>query len=261
MPVGPMTDPMKGDRLAKIIAHAGICSRRQAEELILAGRVQVDGKTILTPAFTVTPENKVVVDGRLIQSGESITANIRLWRYYKPVGVLCTRTDDFGRETLTDVLEADYPDLPRVVSVGRLDLNSEGLLLLTNYGPLARYFELPSNQFKRIYKVRIYGELDPQALQSLAKGVTIDGMQYEPIRVTLHRESEGGKNHWITVELTEGKNREIRKVMDYLGYRVSRLIRVGFGPCALDDLRPGELEELTVPDNVLSLLDNKKETI
>jgi 23S rRNA pseudouridine2605 synthase len=248
------------DRLAKVIAHAGICSRRQAEQLIAEGRVQVDGKTILTPAFTVTAENQILVDGKLIQSGASIISNISLWRYYKPVGVLCTRTDDFGRHTLTDVLAHDYPDLPRVVSVGRLDLNSEGLLLLTNYGPLARYFEMPANQFKRTYKVRIYGALDPQALKNLSKGVTIEGIHYEPIHVTLYRESEGGRNNWITVELTEGKNREIRKVMEYLGYKVSRLIRIGFGPCHLDDMRPGQLEELTVPKDIVSLLENKKET-
>ncbi|MCC7271730.1 MAG: rRNA pseudouridine synthase [Alphaproteobacteria bacterium] len=230
----------KGERIAKVLARAGLCSRRDAERWIAEGRVAVNGQKLATPAFLVGPADKVVVDGKPMPVAE----RTRLWRFHKPAGVVTTHRDPQGRRTLFDILPAD---LPRVVSVGRLDLNSEGLILLTNDGALARRLELPSTGWTRRYRVRINGHVDPERLASLEKGVTVDGVAYGEIRATLDRQQ--GDNAWLTVSLKEGKNREIRRVMEHLGYRTSRLIRVAYGPFQLGDLERGAAAE--VPGRVL----------
>jgi 23S rRNA pseudouridine2605 synthase len=242
------TEPEKGERIAKRLARAGICSRREAERLIMAGRVSVDGKKLTSPAFNVTPESKITVDSKPVAAADVP----RLWRYNKPAGLITTARDPKGRPTVFEKLP---PELPRVISVGRLDFNTEGLLLLTNDGELARHLELPQNAWLRHYRVRVHGEVKAARLAALAKGVTISGVHYEPIKATLEKEQrikEGVKapaNSWLSVSLREGKNREIRKIMDYLGLQVTRLIRTSFGPFPLGGLAPGAVEE--VPRRVL----------
>ena len=225
----------KGERIAKLLARAGLCSRRDAERWIAAGRVSVDGVVLASPAINVTPGMVVAVDGKAIP----LKQPARLWRYYKPRGQVTTARDPQGRPT---VFEALPKDMPRVISVGRLDLNSEGLLLLTNDGELARKLELPSGGWVRKYRVRVRGAVDPQALRDLAKGITIDEMNYGPVQATLDRQQ--GSNAWLTFALTEGKNREIRRICEHLGWPVSRLIRVSFGPFELAGLAAGAVEEV-----------------
>jgi 23S rRNA pseudouridine2605 synthase len=230
----------KGERIAKRLARAGLCSRRDAERWISEGRVAVDGKVLTSPALTVTEASDIRVDGKPIPAAEPT----RLWRYHKPDGLVTTHRDEQGRATVFDRLP---PELPRVVSVGRLDLNSEGLLLLTNDGELSRALELPARGWLRRYRVRVHGTVDPARLAVLEGGVTLDGMAYGPIRAVLDREQ--GSNAWLTVSLHEGKNREIRRVMEHLGLGVSRLIRIAYGPFQLGDLPRGAIEE--VPRKVL----------
>ncbi len=230
----------KGERIAKRLARAGLCSRRDAERWIAEGRVAVDGKVLTSPALAVTEASDIRVDGKPIPAAEPA----RLWRYHKPAGLVTTHRDEQGRATVFDRLP---PELPRVVSVGRLDLTSEGLLLLTNDGELSRALELPARGWLRRYRVRVHGSVDPARLAALETGVTLDGMAYGPIRAVLDREQ--GSNAWLTVSLHEGKNREIRRVMEHLGLGVSRLIRIAYGPFQLGDLPRGALEE--VPRKVL----------
>jgi 23S rRNA pseudouridine2605 synthase len=231
-----------GERIAKVIARAGICSRREAEKLIESGKVTVDGKRITSPALNVTADHAICVDGKkLPQKSEA-----RLWLYYKPLGLITSHHDPEGRST---VFAALPKHLPRVVSVGRLDLNTEGLLLLTNDGALARHMELPSTGWKRRYRARIYGLGSPEMLKKLANGVTVDGIKYGPVEVTIEKGAKEGRNVWAMVTLTEGKNREIRKVFDHIDCKVSRLIRVAYGPFQLGALTPGEIKE--VPRKVL----------
>jgi 23S rRNA pseudouridine2605 synthase len=232
--------PAKGERIAKLLARAGLCSRRDAERLIAEGRVSVDGKVLTSPALSLTDDHDIRVDGKPIPAPEPA----RLWRYHKPTGLLTSHRDERGRPT---VFERLPPGLPRVVSVGRLDLNSEGLLLLTNDGTLARAMELPSGGWLRRYRVRVHGTVDAARLAALEAGVTIDGVNYGPIRAALDRQQPS--NAWITMSLREGKNREIRRVMEHLGLPVSRLIRVAYGPFQLGDLERGAVEE--VPRRVL----------
>ncbi|MGC8203678.1 pseudouridine synthase [Aliiroseovarius sp. PTFE2010] len=227
--------PPPGDRIAKVIARAGLASRREAEAMIAAGRVAVNGKVIDSPALNVTDSDKVVVDGKPLQAPDAP----RLWLYHKPSGLVTSARDEKGRATVFDNL----PDeLPRVMSVGRLDLNSEGLLLLTNDGGLKRRLELPSTGWLRKYRVRVNGAPTDTTFAPLREGLVIDGERFQPMDVALDRQQ--GANAWITIGLREGRNREIRRAMDAVGLKVNRLIRVSYGPFRLNQLKPGEVEEI-----------------
>lgn len=226
----------EGERIAKRIARAGICSRREAERWIAEGRVVVDGEKLTSAAVTVTPESLVLVDGKPLPQPE----RTRLWRYHKPRGLITSNRDPEGRETIFDRLPKT---LPRVVTVGRLDLNSEGLLLLTNDGELARELELPSRGWTRRYRVRVHGKVDPERLAALERGTTIGEVRYGPIRAAIDRQS--GDNAWLTVSLEEGRNREIRRVLEHLHYPVGRLIRVAYGPFQLGSLPRGTVDEIS----------------
>ncbi len=228
--------PPKGERIAKVIARAGICSRREAERLIAEGRVTLNGRPLSTPAVTVTADDRITVDGRPLPEPDAP----RLWRYHKPPGQVTTHRDPQGRPTVFQHLPAD---LPRVVSVGRLDINSEGLLLLTNDGSLARILELPSTGWVRRYRVRAFGGVDQAKLDGLADGVTVDGVDYGPIEARLDRVQ--GDNVWLTMALREGRNREVRRVLEHLGLKVNRLIRLSYGPFQLGSLPRGAVEEVS----------------
>ena len=232
-----MTDAAEqdGERIAKVIARAGVCSRRDAEKLIAEGRVAVDGKTVDTPAIKVRPDQRITLDGEALPAAEPA----RLWRFHKPEGVITAARDPEGRPTLYDRLPAT---LPRVMPVGRLDISSEGLLLLTNDGELKRRLELPNTGWIRRYRVRVHGRVRQADLDSLAKGVTVEGVTYGAIQATL--DSQTGANAWLTMSLREGKNREVRRVCEHLGLAVNRLIRVSYGPFHLGKLPPGEVEEV-----------------
>ncbi|MEL6748436.1 MAG: pseudouridine synthase [Pseudomonadota bacterium] len=229
------------ERIAKRIAAAGICSRREAERLIEAGRVTLNGRVQRTPAITVSPSDRVEVDGAPLESA----GPPQLWRYHKPRGLITTHRDPQGRDTVFDALPRE---LPRVVSVGRLDLNTEGLLLLTTSGALARHLELPSTAWLRRYRVRAHGQITQQQLDKLQSGLTIDGVRYAGIEARLDGEetARGGfkANIWLTMALREGKNREIRKVLSHLDLEVNRLIRISYGPLMLGDLAPRAIDEV-----------------
>ncbi len=229
-----------GDRIAKWLARAGVASRREAERLIGAGRVQLNGAAVTHPATFVGPGDIVQVGGVVVDA----PARARLWRYHKPDGLMTTHKDPEGRPTVFQKMPAT---MPRVVSVGRLDLNSEGLLLLTNDGALARQLELPGNGWIRRYRVRVHGDIEPQRLADLARGLVIDGVRYAGIEAGL--DSRKGTNAWLTVSLREGRNREIRRVMGHLNLSVTRLIRIAYGPFQLGNLERGEVAE--VPQKVL----------
>ncbi|TPG44751.1 rRNA pseudouridine synthase [Roseomonas nepalensis] len=227
--------PARGERIAKFLARAGIASRRDAEGLIAQGVVTLNGATVEGPATFVTPGDAVAVNGRAVGAPEPT----RLFRYHKPDGLVTTHKDPQGRPTVFEKLPAG---LPRLVSIGRLDLTSEGLLLLTNDGALARRLELPSNGWLRRYRVRVHGRVNEAALAWLARGVTVDDVKYGPIQAGL--DSRQGTNSWLTVSLQEGKNREIRRVMQHLELHVTRLIRVAYGPFQLGTLPAGAVEEV-----------------
>ena len=228
------------ERLAKFMARSGLCSRRDAEEYIRQGRVTVNGEIISTPAFNVQGDEKILFDGEKLPQKDKT----RLWLYYKPTGLVTTHKDKEGRPTVFDNLP---PGLPRVISVGRLDLNSEGLLLLTTNGELSRELEMPKNAWSRRYRVRVHGRVEPKKLESLQQGVTVDGVAYGKVTVTI--DGQNGSNTWLSVALNEGKNREIRKLMKFVGLEVARLIRVSYGPFQLGNLKKGEVRE--VPQKVL----------
>ncbi len=224
-----------GERIAKVMARAGLASRREAEAWIAAGRVSVNGAVISSPALNVTPSDSIVVDGMPLRSRE----RTRLFLYHKPRGLVTTHSDPQGRDTIFRALPKG---LPRLISVGRLDINTEGLLLLTNDGGLARVLELPATGWLRQYRVRALGRVQQDALDRLRGGITIDGIRYGPIEATLDREQ--GANVWLTVGIREGKNREVRKVLETLRLKVNRLIRIAFGPFELGDLDDGAVREI-----------------
>ncbi len=237
------TSPKIKERIAKTMARRGYCSRREAERWILDGRVKVNGKTILSPALDVGDNDEILIDNKKI----SAKIETRLWLYHKPTGLVTSHNDPEGRETVFQKID---PAIGRVISVGRLDLNSEGLLLLTNDGELARVLELPATGLSRIYRARAFGTISQEKLNSLQKGITIDGVKYGAIEAILeHNES---KNVWIRIVLHEGKNREIRKVLAALGLKVNRLIRVSYGPFNLGEMPRGQL--IQVPNNQITKL-------
>ncbi|WP_099827013.1 pseudouridine synthase [Oceaniglobus indicus] len=231
-----MTDPSPpGERIAKVLARAGVASRREAERMIEAGRVTVNGKSISSPALNVTETDRITVDNAPLAAAEAA----RLWLYHKPLGLVTTERDEKDRPTVF----ANLPeDLPRVMSVGRLDINSEGLLLLTNDGGLKRRLELPSTGWLRKYRVRIKGAPKDGDFAPLRRGALIEGEKFQPMEVVLDRQQ--GANAWLTVGIREGRNREVRRAMESIGLQVSRLIRISYGPFRLNDLKPGAVEEV-----------------
>jgi 23S rRNA pseudouridine2605 synthase len=236
----PGREVREGERIAKVMARAGLCSRRDAEAWIAAGRVSVNGTTLMSPAYNVSDADDILVDGKRLAERE----RTRLFLFHKPRGLVTTARDPEGRLTIFDALPAD---LPRVVAIGRLDINTEGLLLLTNDGGLARVLELPATGWLRRYRVRAHGAVDQARLDALREGISIDGVDYAGIEARLDREQ--GSNAWLTLGLREGKNREIKKVLEHLGLAVNRLIRISFGPFELGDLAEGEAAE--APTRVL----------
>ena len=232
---GPNDQQAAGERVAKAMARAGLGSRRQAEAWIAAGRVAVNGKVIASPALNVTAEDRITLDGEPLPARE----RTRLFLYHKPAGLVTTHADPDRRPTIFAALPAG---LPRLVSVGRLDLNTEGLLLLTNDGGLARALELPATGWLRRYRVRAHGRVQQAALDRLRRGITIDGIRYGAIDAALDREQ--GSNVWLTFAMREGKNREVKNVLGHLGLAVNRLIRVSFGPFQLTGLAEGAIEEV-----------------
>lgn len=233
----------KPERIAKVIAAAGVCSRRDAERYIAEGRVIVNGKKLDTPAFTVTDDDVITVDGRPLRAKQTT----KMWIYHKPAGLVTTAHDPEGRPTVFDSLPRR---LGRVISVGRLDLNSEGLLLLTNNGALSRQIELPKTGLPRAYRVRVRGELTEEGLQRVENGITYEGVKYRPIKIDVEKSNRDSSNHWLYMVLHEGKNREIRNVMRAIGLQVNRLVRVSYGPFELGDLPLGKVTE--VDEKILS---------
>ncbi|MEP3054723.1 pseudouridine synthase [Ascidiaceihabitans sp.] len=229
------SQPPKGDRIAKVLARAGVASRRDAEKIIEAGRVAVNGTVLDRAAYNVRPDDTITVDGKPIADAEPA----RMWLYHKPAGLVTTNRDEKDRETIFDHMPED---LPRVMSVGRLDINSEGLLLLTNDGGIKRKLELPSTGWLRRYRVRVNGRPTEDTFTPLRKGIVVEGEKFQPMQVSLDRQQ--GANAWLTVGLREGKNREIRRAMQDIGLTVNRLIRISYGPFQLGDLKQGEVEEL-----------------
>ena len=241
----------KGERIAKIIARAGLASRRESEKLILDGRVKVNGKTINSPALNLTKNDVIEVDGKLLLPPEQT----RLWIYNKPVGLVSTSKDEKNRPTIFDNLPKE---LPRVVSIGRLDLNSEGLLLLTNDGELKRRLELPSTGWLRRYRVRVKGKLKDSMLEPLRHGIFVEGTHFKPMDVSFDRQT--GANAWLSIGLREGKNREIRKALGFVGLSVNRLLRISFGDFELGTLKKGEVQEVRL-SRVKNLLKDRVDNL
>lgn len=237
---GDPTDWSQGERIAKYLARCGVASRRACETLIMDGKVSVDGTRITTPAFKVTGRELIKVQRKIVKPPE----RTRLWRYHKPAGLLTTNHDPAGRSTIFEQLPKS---LPRTISIGRLDYNTEGLLLLTNDGELARTMELPGNAFRRTYRARAHGRVTQAQLDKLKEGVTVDGEKFGAIDAELERQT--GANCWINISLSEGKNREVRRVLETLELKVNRLIRVSYGPFELKDMRPGTV--LEVPAEII----------
>ncbi len=228
------------ERIAKIIAKCGYCSRRKAEEIIAAGKVMLNGITVVSPAINVSENDIITVDGKKLDRKAFAE---RLFIYYKPAGLLCTNRDEKGRATIFDHLPND---LPRLISVGRLDLNSEGLLLLTTSGELARKMELPSTGLIRTYSARVLGRIDKEKLKKLAYGTVIDGINYGPVDITVEKLNPKAANNWLSVAIKEGKNREVRKILASVGLTVNRLIRKTYGPYSLAGLKKGQIKEVPI---------------
>jgi len=229
------------ERVSKRMARAGLCSRRDAEKLILEGKVLVNGKIHMELGQKVEDSDEISVQGKVITATEQ-TQKPRLFLYHKPPGLLTTHRDTDGRATVFEAIQRDFPDLPRLISVGRLDLMSEGLLLLTNNGNLSRTLEHPKNAWKRCYRVRIYGTLSEQEMRLLQQGLTVDGVHYDAIGVTLEKAT--GANTWVALTLQEGKNREIRRIMEHFDHPINKLIRMSYGPFQLGHLPPGGVTEV-----------------
>ncbi len=239
----------KGVRIAKIIANAGFCSRREAEELIEQSRVQVNGK-VITDKATIITDQSIKIDNKLLNQKQET----RIFIFYKPAGVITSNKDEKGRKTVFDFLSNHK--LPRLITVGRLDFNTEGLLLLTTNGEVSRYIELPKNAWIRKYRARVYGRIDEQRLQKLEKGITVNGVKYGSIKVDVEpqtnnskssakeKQSQNSANSWLQISISEGKNREIRKVMEEVGLQVNRLIRTSFGPFSLGTMKEGQIIEV-----------------
>ena len=242
----------ESNRIAKIIARSGICSRREAERKILNGNVSVNGEIIASPAFNVIESDEIIVDGTPLQKPEQT----KLFIYHKPVGLITSHSDSFGRKTVFETLPKQYG---RLISIGRLDLNSEGLLLLTNDGEFQRFMESPKNEFERIYHVRIRGILSQSDILKLKNGIVVDGIKYKSIDVKLDKKQSS--NSWVFVKLTEGKNREIRKTMESLGYQVNRLIRISYAGLELRNLKPGEIYETKIPKKLLEKFNEYKNKV
>ena len=234
----------KPERIAKVLARAGVASRREVERMIMQGRVSIDGKVLDTPATLVTSTKGITVEGQAVGERE----HTRVWRLYKTGDCVTTSHDPGGRKTIYNLLPED---LPRVITVGRLDLTTEGLLLLTNDGELARWMELPKTGWKRTYRVRVYGRVKESDLDGLKKGVTVEGVKYGPIEASLERSQ--GANAWLKISIREGKNREIRRVMEHLGLRVNRLIRTSYGPYELGNMEEGDVVEVPATGIATSL--------
>ena len=228
----------ESQRIAKFLSGSGVCSRRDAEWLIAEGRVLLNGVVLTTPATLVSDADVIVVDGKTI-SNNPLTP--RVWRYHKPQGLITSHRDELGRDTVFDHLPRS---MPRVISVGRLDINSEGLLLLTTSGELSRALELPQNALERTYRVRVHATPMEEHLDEIRHGLRIDGVDYAPAQVTLESAKDTGRNRWLTMTIREGKNREIRRIFEHFGHRVSRLIRVSYGPFELGNLQSGEVAEV-----------------
>lgn len=221
--------------LAQIIARAGICSRRKAQDMIARGEVKVNGILITSPCAKILESDQVEVGGKILAAREAI----RLWILYKKSGYVTTNNDPEFRPTIFDLLPKN---MPRVITVGRLDINTEGLLLLTNDGEYARELELPQNNVNRIYQVRVFGTIDLNKIKILEKGAFIDGVKYKPAQIKITTKS---RNSWLKITISEGKNREIRNMMDFLGVKISRLIRIAYGDFQLNKLNPGDIIEVT----------------
>ncbi|MEM1053780.1 MAG: pseudouridine synthase [Pseudomonadota bacterium] len=236
-----------GDRIAKLLARAGVASRREIERMIGDGRIALDGKPVETPATFLTTLKGVSVDGKLVAGPEPA----QLYAFNKPTGLITAERDPAGRATIYSALRNALPkETPRLMPIGRLDLNTEGLLLLTNDGGLKRTMELPSSEIPRTYRARAFGEVSQEQLEDLIEGVEIEGVRYGPINANLERGSggKGHKNHWIEMTITEGKNREVRRVLEYLGLKVNRLIRIAYGPFSLGDLPRGQAARIRKGD-------------
>lgn len=252
MPTNPKQadDRPEGDRIAKLLARAGVASRREIERMIADRRITINGKPIETPATFLTSLKGVSVDGKPVAGPEPS----QLFVFHKPTGLITAERDNAGRATIYDALRNALPkDTPRLMPIGRLDLNTEGLLLLTNDGGLKRQMELPSSGIPRTYRARAFGEVSQEQLESLIEGVEIDGMRYGSIDANLERGTggsgpTGGKNQWIEMTITEGKNREVRRVLEFLGLKVNRLIRTSYGPFALGDLPRGQVARIRKGD-------------
>ena len=237
-------DKPKGERIAKMLARAGVGSRRAVERMIEAGMVKINGQVVETPATLVTSVEGITVDDQTIAAPEAP----RLWIYHKPTGRLTTYYDPEGRPTIFEALPAN---MPRVISIGRLDLNTEGLLLLTNDGGLARWLELPATGWVRTYRVRVNGRFHHKRLEEISKGVTIEGVNYRSVEVELDDRKEG-VNQWLTISIKEGKNREVRKLLEYAGLSVTRLLRTSYGPFELKTLQRGSIEEVANSDLLIN---------